>query len=134
MTWPVHPESGEALRGRMVLVVEDEPIVALELEAILADEGATVVGPVNDLAEGLRLAEAAGISAALLDVRLGRQTVAPLARALEMRGIPFIFYTGQGEADDVRREWPAALFIAKPAPARSLVAAVQALEPHLPQA
>lgn len=110
-----------------VLLVEDEPLIALELQSLLADEGALVVGPGRDLDESLRLARSNGVSAALLDVRLGGETVAPIAEALSERGVPFAFYTGQTETDEVRACWPGAPVLAKPAPSRQVVAVIRAL-------
>jgi DNA-binding response OmpR family regulator len=66
-------------------------------------------------------------AAVVLDVRIGNDTIAPVARGLTERKIPFLFYTGQVNTDPIWREWPASQVIAKPARPRSLVAAVAAL-------
>jgi DNA-binding NarL/FixJ family response regulator len=132
MTWNSRKPSAGRLRGASVLVVEDEPVVALELEAILGDEGARVVGPASDIEESLRLARSARISVALLDVRLARQSITPVAEALARRGVPFVFYSGQTEFDDVRAAWPKAIFIAKPAPSHRLITALSELAPAAP--
>ena len=116
-----------ALRGQAVFVVEDEPVIAMDLAAILFDAGASVVGPCGEADECLELARSAAISIAVLDVRIGRQSVAPVAEALEQRGIPFLFYSGQVETDAVRKAWPEATFVPKPAPTRRLVSALAAL-------
>jgi DNA-binding response OmpR family regulator len=126
VTWKTADGHGSALRGQRILVVEDEPLIALELKVVLDDDGAKVVGPVSDLAESLRLARTP-LSAALLDVRLGPQTAAPLAQLLHEQGVPFAFYTGQTETDSVRRQWPAAPAVAKPSPGRVLVAVGEGL-------
>jgi DNA-binding response OmpR family regulator len=129
MTWKDKRPAGEApLSGQQILVVEDEPLIALELGRMLNDAGAVVVGPVRDLAESLKLARREPpLSAALLDVRLGRETVAPLAQLLQDGGVPFAFYTGEGENDALRLEWPAAPVITKPSPARQVLAVVERL-------
>jgi DNA-binding response OmpR family regulator len=129
LNWKNIANPNEALRGLTVLVVEDEPLIALDLESVLTDEGARVVGAGADMAESLRLAACAEVSAGLLDVRLGRETVAAVARALGERGVPFAFYTGQTEADEVRRQWPQAPVITKPSPARHLIAVLKSLCP-----
>jgi CheY-like chemotaxis protein len=117
----------EALRGLRILVVEDEPLIALDLQSLLTGEGAVVEGPGRDLEEGLRLARRSTLAAALLDVRIGRQTAAPIAELLQARGVPFAFYTGQVEADALRREWPGAPVVPKPSPARQLLRALEDL-------
>src|SRR2546421_9257076 len=83
------------LQGCRVLVVEDEFIIALEIQSDLEDAGATVVGPAFTLRLAMDLAAHADVSAATLDLRLGRDSVRPVARILADRGIPFVFYTGQ---------------------------------------
>ena len=72
---------------------------------------------------------AAGALEALaeLPVRLGSETVAPVARGLAKRKIPFFFYTGQSHDDPIRHEWPTSQIISKPARPGSLIAAVAAL-------
>lgn len=85
------------LAGLRVLVVEDEPIVAMCLEDILIDMGCTVVGPASTLAHGLALATAEALDVAILDINLGATvTSAPIAEALAARSIPTIFATGYG--------------------------------------
>jgi CheY-like chemotaxis protein len=88
----------ESLQGRRVLVVEDELMIAMLVEDMLADLGCAVVGPAHELASALELAKEGGIDAALLDVNLAGQPVFPVADALRAKGIPSIFSTGYGEA------------------------------------
>jgi DNA-binding response OmpR family regulator len=108
-------------------VVEDEALIAFELQATLADAGAEVIGPSLTLAEAFALASRESLSAAILDVRLGRDSIGPVARQLAARDVPFLFYTGQVEADALRVEWPYCKIISKPPPVRTLVGAVAAL-------
>jgi CheY-like chemotaxis protein len=117
----------DALRGVRVLVVEDEFIIALEIQSDLEDAGATVVGPAYTLAAAIELAAHADITAATLDLRLGRSSVRPVAQILTERGIPFVFYTGQPAADPVRAEWPRARVLSKPAEAEEIVRSIAEL-------
>ena len=88
----------QPLSGRRVLVVEDESLVAMLLEAILEDMGCTPVGPVASVEEGLAMArDEDSLDAALLDVNVAGQQVFPIAEALKARGVPFVFSTGYGE-------------------------------------
>jgi DNA-binding response OmpR family regulator len=127
VSWNNLPGHADGLRGARVLVIEDEPLIALDLRSLLGIEGAEVLGPARNLAEGLRLARRDDINAALLDVRIGAETAIPIAQLLRERGVPFAFYTGQIEFDTLRREWPEAPVIAKPSPTRQLVAAIERL-------
>ena len=84
------------LRSRpCVLVVEDDCLLGEDLRAELDTAGAEVLGPVRDLASALSLlARGPAPTAAILDVKLQGEWVYPLANALRMRGIPFVFATG----------------------------------------
>ena len=85
------------MRRRLrILVVEDEPIVAMCLEDILEALGHQTIGPAIRLAEGLALAKSEAIDAALLDLNLGGERSTPVAEMLQARGIPFIFASGYG--------------------------------------
>jgi CheY-like chemotaxis protein len=79
-----------------ILVVEDEPIVALSLQDMLADMGFDVVGPAYRVAAALDLARSAAIDAAILDVNMGGEDSYTVAEALRARGIPYLFATGYG--------------------------------------
>lgn len=82
---------------RRILIVEDEPFVALQLQSDLESEGHQVIGPASNLAQGLELAQSEGLDAALVDVRLGRETSASIADELLARRIPFAFATGYAD-------------------------------------
>jgi CheY-like chemotaxis protein len=88
-----------ALVGRRILVVEDEMMIAMLVEDMLAELGCAVVGPAHALDSALDLARSEpGLDAALLDVNLGGQPVFAVADALRERGVPAIFSTGYGDA------------------------------------
>jgi len=88
------------LSGLHLLVVEDEAMVALMVEDMLADLGCTAVDVAGTVAQGLALVEAPQppLDGAILDVNIGGEKVYPVAEALAARGIPFIFATGYGIA------------------------------------
>ena len=82
-------------RGRRVLVVEDEFLIAEDIREALEDLGAEVVGPFATVEAALAaLARDGGIEGATLDVRLGREKSYPVAEALQARGLPFVLLTG----------------------------------------
>ncbi|HEY2708035.1 MAG TPA: response regulator [Caulobacteraceae bacterium] len=97
------------LLGRRVLVVEDEMMIAMLVEDMLADLGCAVVGPAHALDTALNLARTeSGLDVAVLDVNLGGQPVFAVADALRAKGVPAIFSTGYGDAGlrDVDRGSP----------------------------
>ncbi|WP_339843890.1 response regulator [uncultured Halopseudomonas sp.] len=79
-----------------ILIVEDEPVIAMLLEEMLTDHGFTIVAIASTLEQARALAESMNLQGALLDVNLGEDEVFPVARLLEERGVPFAFTTGYG--------------------------------------
>jgi CheY-like chemotaxis protein len=84
------------LRGARVLVVEDEAILSLDLEAMLLNLGCMVAGSADKLDDALQKARTSDFDVALLDVNLGGKRVDPVAEAIRARGIPIVFVTGYG--------------------------------------
>jgi DNA-binding response OmpR family regulator len=116
-----------ALQDARVLIVEDDFLILIELETVLGEAGARIVGACRTVDEALAVAGNQDIDAALLDLRVGPDTIAPVAYCLDRRGVPFAFYTGQTETDPIRVEWPDCEIVAKPAAPKAIVAAVAAL-------
>jgi hypothetical protein len=127
MDRPLKAPYKNGLEGACVLVGEDEILIALDIAATLSEAGGTVIGPCTSLSHLLKLAKQEHLSAAILDIQLGRKTTEPVAETLYDRGIPFLFYSGQGLPDSMRSRWPACVVLSKPADQKSLVRAVTAL-------
>ena len=88
----------DALRATpRLLVVEDEYLIRMLLEDMLADLGYDVAAAVGTLAEASDVAAKGDIDAAILDVNLDGQEVFPVAEILRGRGLPFVFVSGYGE-------------------------------------
>lgn len=118
------------LSGARVLVLEDDPLLLMELESILQDAGAEIIVCCRDVIDGLKAVKGNALAAAVLDVRIGRATIAPVARELAERRTPFLFYTGQVENDPALAEWSDHIILFKPAPPAVIVAAVAPLLEH----
>jgi hypothetical protein len=103
------------LEGKRILIAEDEFLIAMDIEASISDAGAIVVGPAATFASALKIAQDELITAAILDVRLGRETTGPIAEVLSLRNIPFVFYTGQALPPSMRECWPECHVLVKPA-------------------
>lgn len=85
------------LRGKFVLVMEDEYFIADDIARALTEAGAEVVGPFGHVQQGMaRLAGEPKIDLAVLDINLNGAKVFDLAAALQEKNIPFIFATGYG--------------------------------------
>lgn len=97
-----------------VFVVEDEALVALNLEAMLEDIGCRVVGPAMRFGQAEQMiAEGVPADVAILDVNIGGRQVFELAHDLLRRGIPIVFATGYGR-EGLPGEWLSQPILQKP--------------------
>jgi CheY-like chemotaxis protein len=85
--------------GCVVLVLEDEPLVGLEIADLLTSAGAQVK-LAGTLADAMASVDGLKISAAIVDINLGGQDCSVLCKRLSQRRIPFAFYTGYTAAPD----------------------------------
>ncbi len=117
----VNTMRGGALKGHDILVVEDEPTIALDLQIALEDHGASV-RTARTLARALERVEAQAPDAAILDVTLGQEkTCEPVARALQKLGVPFLLHSGDLDRQGELIHRLGAPVIAKPAANRELI-------------
>jgi PAS domain S-box-containing protein len=117
-------QSGGESLGTL-LIVEDEPLIAMQMTRALEDFGWTVLGVAGSIESANRLLESQPRpDAAILDVDLGGASVFPLARALRRTDIPFIFCTGF-EDIGYTREFADSPVVRKPATVLQLVAALR---------
>jgi len=116
------------LQGERVLIVEDEPLIALDLQATFEREGARVVRA-HTMPEALRYACYAALSAGVLDFRVGSNNADPVCEALTRREVPFIFFTGLSGA--LPERWVATPIVPKPAAPETIIGALKfALSPE----
>ena len=113
------------LAGRLVLLVEDEPVIALEVDHALRTAGARVVSA-SHVETGLYTTEHPNLSAAVIDLHLGDGNGAVVCRRLRHLGIPFVVHTGYPRML-VESEWPDVPVISKPAPPGQIVATLAGL-------
>lgn len=92
------PDFAVGLQGKRILVVEDEPALAMMIEDMLIDFGCQVVGPALRVPEARALARDEALDGALLDVNMGDGPSFDVARILAARQVPFCFATGYGDA------------------------------------
>jgi DNA-binding response OmpR family regulator len=117
-------QSAYPFTGRSILLVEDELLIALETAELFESAGAQVVS-VRTHAQARAAIDAGGISAAVLDYRLGEDNVAELCVVLEWSGIPYMFYSGYG--GDLRASFPKDVILSKPATGEALISAMTGL-------
>jgi DNA-binding response OmpR family regulator len=87
-------DSQAAPKRQRILIVEDEPLIALALEAMLLELGFDVAGSAAQVSGALELIGREQIDGAILDVNLGSQRIDPVADILAARACPFFFTTG----------------------------------------
>lgn len=114
-----------------ILIVDDEPFIALDLAMAVEDAGCLVVGPAGSVREALSLLEASRVTAAILDVNLSDGDVTPVVEVLVTRGIPLIFQTGVGLPPALKARYPDLLVYAKPVISERLVSIMIGLIPQV---
>jgi light-regulated signal transduction histidine kinase (bacteriophytochrome)/CheY-like chemotaxis protein len=116
----------DALAGLRVLVVEDQLVIAMDVEAVLADHGVQAIDTAATSSEALRILASKPPDVAVLDVNLGQGTSIPVAEELRRQRIPFVFATGYGDTAMIPENLANAPVVRKPHDASTLVAAVAA--------
>jgi DNA-binding response OmpR family regulator len=98
---------------RSILIVEDEPLIAMMLEDFLESMGHTVRGTCDTVSQAMAETERGGFDLAILDVNLKGESVWPVAAALRSRGTPFVLASG-GHVEPPPAEFMNAPMIEKP--------------------
>ena len=112
-----------SLTGRLILIAEDEPLIAIDVKQTFEEEGARVI-VARTLHDALRGVEHPALSAAVLDYTLGDGDSSAICERMTERNIPFVVYTGY---DDVFQALHGGVHVKKPASLSELVATVQGL-------
>jgi DNA-binding NtrC family response regulator len=111
------------LNNAAVLIVEDEPFVALDLALSVEDAGGIVIGPAASVAEALGFLDCE-LRGAILDVHLPDGDVGPVLHELMARGVPVLVQTGGGLPKCLREAYPDLLVLPKPNDPARLVASL----------
>ena len=114
----------ELLRGLRILLVEDDPLIRLDLEASLSELGA-VVTAAADVRKALTAIETSTLDFAVLDFELGAETSEPIAQAVQARKIPFLYLSGYSEYDQRFTRWPDIRVLAKPLSAARIARGIE---------
>jgi CheY-like chemotaxis protein len=102
------------MAGLNVMIVEDEPLVAMAIELLVQDVGGVAVGPFATVAQAIGAIETGlRIDCALLDYNLGKDQSEPVAEALISRSVPFAFTSGQA-AKEIQQRFPGHVVFEKP--------------------
>jgi DNA-binding response OmpR family regulator len=113
------------LESIRVLIVEDDPIIGLDLSETIATAGAVVVGPAHDVRSALKLLENAPVDAAVLDHVIVGGDSRPIADFLAHRGVAFLFHTSH--RGDLPVRYPSVTILDKPSRSDELIRSLKAL-------
>jgi light-regulated signal transduction histidine kinase (bacteriophytochrome) len=117
-------DSMSALAGLEILVVEDNWLIAVDIESMLQEAGAKSVDVVGTAAEALSQIEVKTFDVAVLDINLGNSTSTPVADELSKRGTPFVFASGYTITDMIPRRFQHIRIVGKPCAISDLTKAV----------
>ena len=92
-----------------ILVVEDDPLIAMAVAQMVEECGCDVIGPAAQLDDALMMAKESELEGAVLDIDLGTERVWPLARLLRAAQVPIILATGFSSAEVPEEFWNAPL-------------------------
>jgi DNA-binding NtrC family response regulator len=120
------------LKDKRILFVEDEPIVALDLEVCILDRGGVIAGRTGSFAEAERLAELDGLDGAILDLSLQGQPARAILERLIARGIRCVLHSAHSNVS-LAKAWPSVPIIGKPARTEAVVDMLDALIQAQPQ-
>lgn len=112
----------------VVLLIEDEPLIALDIETLLAGFGCSVLGPINEVSDAQRIAQHGVFDIALVDIKLRFDDDAlAVASILIKRKIPFAYVTGNKQFLSQQDDAPEAPVLVKPFSEQSLRKLVEEL-------
>lgn len=121
------------LSDMRILVMEDEFLIAMDVEQLCRDNGAADVVIVQDLATIDHEQPKLEFDAAILDIMLGGVSTLPFAEMLQERGVPFVFASGYTDFEEIGTAFPGVPVISKPYSGEELIEAVAAAAGRLTQ-
>ncbi|GAN69053.1 response regulator [Acetobacter orleanensis] len=116
-----------ALRDMSILIVEDQFLIAMDVEQALAEHGLTQVRTVSSVREAMQAIRSKRPDLALLDFNLGEETSADIAQALHEANIPFLFATGHARRSMIPTEFQDVPVVRKPYAPATLIREMEKL-------
>lgn len=124
--------AGRGTEKGIVLIVEDEPLIMLELEQMLAELGWHAAFLAADIDKAIKFAEHEALDLAILDVNVKGTTSFAVAQILEKRNVPIILATGYS-TDVITENYPRAVYLQKPYIKSDLARALERAVNHAPE-
>jgi DNA-binding response OmpR family regulator len=114
------------LDGLRLLILEDEFLIAMDVEQLCRDHGAQEVVIARSLAEIDQDSLASQFDAAIVDLMLDGVSTLDFARLLRDRGLPFVFASGYSDVEELKSSFPGVQLVGKPYAGNDLIEAVAA--------
>lgn len=121
----LHVSGASPLEGLRILLLEDEPLIAMDVEQLCRDNGAAEVLCIGNLAE-LDGPDVFGFDVAIVDLMLDNVSTLDFARRLDDRNVPFVFASGYSGSEELTAAFPHVALVGKPYSGNDLVTAVAA--------
>lgn len=112
-----------------VLVLEDDALLAMDVEDYLNEQGFQVVGPFGRISQALEAVESRDLQGAILDLNLNGELSFPVIDALRARGVPLIICSGYAELPELKSKLSGLPLLAKPWSPQKLA---RLMEEHFP--
>ncbi len=113
------------LGGKSILVLEDEFLIAMDVEQMCSDAGAADILIIRTVPEAeAALEQGRRFDAAIVDVMLAGRPTLDFARRLGDAGIPFVFATGYAENEELATAFPGVAVVSKPYAGHAIVSAL----------
>lgn len=114
------------LTGKRILIVEDEPLIALDLEACVKDRQAHKVDTVDCVPAALDIVSASRLDGIILDLMLKGVSARPLVEAIMTQGVPIVIHSASVETTSTQA-WPTIPVVNKPSPPEEVVSMLEAV-------
>lgn len=101
------------IKGARILILEDDPLLAMDMEDFMLSLGVDVIGPVSSVDQALQAVER-GIDGAVLDLNLRGTYSYPVIERLKLLGIPFVVCSGYAELPETRERLEGVALLPKP--------------------
>lgn len=122
------------IKGSRILIVEDQLIIAMDVEFMLSDHGVAATDTATSSTEAFEVLATTRPDAAVLDFNLGSETSLPIADHLLANGIPFVFATGYGDNSMIPDKFAEIPIVSKPYDANRLVTTLSSAIANAPRA
>ena len=103
-----------SFQGKQILVLEDDALLAMDMEDFLSDLGVNVVGPVSNIGAALEKINDTNLDGAVIDLNLRGELSLPVIEELKAANIPFVICSGYAEIPGVRAQLDGLTVVSKP--------------------